>query len=94
MAMVRRVLRFVLIAAIALALFAGGWLVGRLGIGSVVDPASLTETERRFADDMRNVVLVGSFTVAGREDRAPIPIDTRSRASKRSARISGVSTPK
>jgi hypothetical protein len=73
MAMIRRVLRFVLIAAIALALLAGGWLVGRLGIGSVVEPASLTETERRFADDMRNVVLVGSFTVAGREDRAPNP---------------------
>lgn len=25
----------------ALMLFVGGWLVGRLGIGSVVDPASL-----------------------------------------------------
>ena len=71
MAIVRRVLSWVLVAVLALALFAGGWLVGRLGIGSVVNPASLTEVERQFADRMRNITMVGSFTVAGREDRTP-----------------------
>ena len=57
----------------ALALFGGGWLAGRLGIGSVVDPASLTEAERQFAASMRNAIMVGAFTVADRESRAPIP---------------------
>jgi hypothetical protein len=73
MAKVRRILGFALIAVLAVVLFAGGWLVGRLGIGSVVDPASLTETERQFADSMRNVTMVGTFTVAGRENRSPEP---------------------
>jgi hypothetical protein len=73
MATVRRILGFVLIAVLALALFAGGWLVGRTGIGSVVKPASLTDAERKFADGMRNVVLVGTFTLAGRENRTPTP---------------------
>jgi hypothetical protein len=70
---VRRVLGFVLMVVVALLVFAGGWLVGRLGIGSVVDPASLTDTERQFAERMRNVTLVGTFTVAGRENRNPQP---------------------
>jgi hypothetical protein len=63
----------VLVVLSALALFVAGWFVGRLGIGSVVDPASLTETERRFVEQMRDVDLVGSFTTAGQEDRTPIP---------------------
>ena len=70
---VRRVLGFVLFVVVALLLFAGGWLVGRLGIGSVVDPASLTDTERQFADSMRNVTMVGTFAVAGRENHNPAP---------------------
>jgi hypothetical protein len=71
--MIRRVLAVAALVLLMLVVFAGGWLVGRLGIGSVVDPASLTEAERRFADEMRGVTLVGSFTVAGREDRGPRP---------------------
>jgi hypothetical protein len=63
----------VLIVVLAVSLFAGGWLVGRLGIGSVVDPASLTEAERQFADGMRNVTMVGTFTISGRENRTPDP---------------------
>ena len=47
--------------------------MGRLGIGSVVDPASLSDTERQFAERMRNVTMVGTFTVAGRENRNPEP---------------------
>ena len=64
----RRVLSFVLIAALLLVVFAGGWFAGRLGIGSVVKPASMTDLEREFAERMRNVRMVGSFTVAGREE--------------------------
>ena len=73
MATVRRALGIALVVALALAIFVGGWLIGRLGIGAVVDPASLTDVERQFAERMRDVTLVGSFTVAGREDRVPRP---------------------
>jgi hypothetical protein len=62
-----------LIALAVLAVFVAGWFVGRLGIGSVVDPASLTEVERQFVERMREVDLVGSFTNAGQEAGAPTP---------------------
>ena len=58
---------------LALVLFSGGWLIGRLGIGAAVDPASLTEAERQLVERMRNVTLIGSFTTAGQEDRVPQP---------------------
>ena len=73
MALRSRVVRIALGLIAALVLFAAGWLTGRLGIGSVVDPASLTEAERQFVDRMNNVSLVGVFTVAGRENRTPSP---------------------
>jgi hypothetical protein len=73
MAIARRVLTLAAIVVLLLAVFGGGWLVGRLGIGTVVAPASLPEAERQFAERMRNVSLVGSFTIAGREDRTPRP---------------------
>jgi hypothetical protein len=60
-----------IVVAGVLAIFSAGWLVGRLGVGAVVDPASLGEAERQFADRMREVSLVGSFTIAGRDDRPP-----------------------
>jgi len=69
----RRVLSLVLVVVAMLVLFAGGWLVGRLGIGSVVDPASLNEAERQFSERMKNVALVGTFSVAGREGRPANP---------------------
>ena len=66
--------RRALLAAAALILlcaaFVGGWITGRLGLGSVVSSSSLPDTERAFSERMRDVVLVGSFTVAGR-DRPP-----------------------
>ena len=71
MALVRRVVGMAMVVVLALAIFGGGWLVGRLGIGTAVKPASLTELERQFTERMRDVTMVGSFTVAGREDRAP-----------------------
>lgn len=73
MALARRVLGIALVAAILLIAFGSGWLVGRLGIGAVVDPASLTDLERQFTERMRGVALVGSFSVAGQEDRAARP---------------------
>jgi hypothetical protein len=73
MALVRRVLGVGLVVVLVLAIFAGGWLVGRLGIGSAVDPASLTDLERQFTERMRDSTLVGSFTIVGREDRPPRP---------------------
>ena len=73
MTKVRRVWSGALIAVAALILFGGGWLVGRLGIGSVVDPASLSDAERQFSERMKNVALVGTFNVAGREGRPPNP---------------------
>jgi hypothetical protein len=69
----RRIVGAIVAVVLALILFAGGWLVGRLGIGSVVDPGSLTDTERQFAERMRKVTMVGTFTVAGRENRNPEP---------------------
>jgi hypothetical protein len=71
MAIARRMFTLTAIVVLMLALFGGGWLVGRLGLGSAVDPASLSELERQFSDRMRNVSLVGSFTIAGRDDRTP-----------------------
>jgi hypothetical protein len=71
MALVRRVVGVVGAGLLALLIFAGGWIVGRTGIGSVVEPESLTASERAFAERMRGVNLVGAFTVAGRDDRTP-----------------------
>lgn len=71
MAIVRRLLRAALIAGLAIVVFAAGWLAGRLGIGSVVEPASLTEAERQFSERIRNVNMIGTFTVWGREERTP-----------------------
>src|ERR1700704_1363233 len=71
MAPVRRVLGVTFAVVVLAAVFAGGWLTGRSGIGSVVDARSLSDAERRFADRMKDVSLVGSFTVRGREDAPP-----------------------
>jgi hypothetical protein len=71
--MVKRAFKAFGVVAVAVLVFAGGWLTGRLGIGSVVDSVSLSETERQFAERMTNVSLVGTFTVAGRENRTPSP---------------------
>jgi len=68
---VGRVMRAVLLLVLAIVLFVGGWLTGRLGIGSVVNPSSLSAVERDFSERMRDVALIGSFTVDGRENRTP-----------------------
>jgi len=71
MAFVRRAVGIAAIVALALVIFVGGWLAGRLGIGSVVNPTSLNEAERQFVERMRDVNLVGSFTIDGRQGRTP-----------------------
>src|SRR5262245_12174846 len=68
-----RAFKFVALLVVLLVIFGSGWLAGRLGYGSVVDPASLPEVERQFAERMRGVSLVGTFTIAGREPGAAEP---------------------
>lgn len=64
----------VIIVLSALACFALGWLVGRLGLGArVVDPGTLDAAEREFVERMRDVSLVGSYTELGRERTASTP---------------------
>jgi hypothetical protein len=61
---------FVFLLAIT---FGAGWVTAKLGIGSAVDPASLTDLERQFTEQMKGAALVGQFTIAGREDRPAQP---------------------
>ena len=65
----RKWIGFGLLAVLVAVAFGSGWITGRLGIGAVVSPASLTELERQFAERMERSTLVGYFTVTGREDR-------------------------
>ena len=64
---------FAVVALLALVLFGAGWLVGRLGIGAAVNPDSLSMMERGFVERMRDVSLVGSFTIFGQADLTPSP---------------------
>jgi hypothetical protein len=69
----KALLRFAVFVTLLFLVFAGGWLVARLGLGTAIDPAKLPDLERRFAERMQGVALVGRFTVAGREDREASP---------------------
>lgn len=69
----RTLVRVIAGLLLALLLFAAGWLVARTGMGTTVPPASLSDLERRFTEQMRGAVLNGRFTIAGREDRAANP---------------------
>jgi hypothetical protein len=71
MAVIRRTLGLIAVFVLLALAFAGGWLVGFLRLGSSVEAASLSDVERQFTERMRDVSLVGSFTVAGREERPP-----------------------
>ena len=64
----------VLAAGVALLLAFGiGYLTATVGVGRAADPASLTDLERDFTERMRNVVLVGHFTLEGEERRDGLP---------------------
>ena len=54
-------------------MFGAGWLVAIIGTGQAIDPASLPDLERAFAERMQNVVLTGHFTLEGRERRDDNP---------------------
>jgi len=64
--MVRLIVRLVMVLVASAVMFCAGWLIGRTGIGSVKDPASLPDLERQFVERMTNVTMVGSFTVDAR----------------------------
>ena len=66
MAALRRLPWLVATVLLMLLMFTVGWVVATTGIGATVDETSLTELERRFAQQMRGVALVGEFTIAGR----------------------------
>jgi hypothetical protein len=67
----RRVAVGGLVLILLVVTFSGGWLVARLGLGATVNPASLSDLERQFSDRMRDVSLIGTFTVDGQGDRTP-----------------------
>jgi hypothetical protein len=71
MAVIRRTVGLIAVFVLLVLAFGGGWLVGFLRLGSSVEAASLPEVERQFSERMRDVSLIGSFTVTGREDRPP-----------------------
>jgi hypothetical protein len=72
MTLIRRSIGVAVATVVLLLVFAGGWVAGRLGVGvPPVDPASLTDLERQFTERMRDVTLVGSFTVDGPGGRTP-----------------------
>jgi hypothetical protein len=68
MGTIGRSFRLALFLILLILMFGGGWAVGRLGLGSTVPTASLTDLERQFSDRMRDASLVGHFTVTGRKD--------------------------
>lgn len=69
----RRLARFIVVGALLLVAFGGGWLAGRMGVGSVVELESLSDAERQFAERMTGASLIGQFTIAGREAHAGRP---------------------
>ena len=73
MARIRGPLTILVMAGVMLVMFVLGWAVAKSGVGGDVDPASLTDLERRFSERMTKVALVGRFTVTGREDRPGNP---------------------
>ena len=68
-----RVLKTVGVLGLLVLAYTGGWIVAKSGMGQEVNPTSLTEREREFAERMQNVTLVGFFTIDGREDDVRLP---------------------
>ena len=52
MARIREPLTILVMAGVMLVMFALGWMVAKSGVGGGVDPASLTDLERRFTERM------------------------------------------
>ena len=62
-----RAVRIGAVGAALAVMFALGWGVAKSGVGQAVPLESLTDLERDFTERMQNVVLVGHFTIEGRE---------------------------
>jgi hypothetical protein len=73
MAVANRLVGFAVVLVLMLVMFVSGWMVAKMGIGSAVAPASLTDLERQFTAQMKDSSLVGQFTIDGREDRSGRP---------------------
>ncbi len=72
--MLRMILKLLAAGVVLLVAFGLGWGTATfVGIGQEADPESLTALERDFAERMRNVVLVGHFTVEGQDRRDGVP---------------------
>ncbi len=63
-----RLIKGVIFVGLLAAMFGAGWIVASSGVGRSVDPASLSDLERDFAERMNNVVLVGTYSVDGLEN--------------------------
>ena len=63
MTRLKRLLSVIVLVLVLLTTFGAGWIVGTTGMGSTIDPATLPERERQFAERMKAVALVGVFTV-------------------------------
>jgi hypothetical protein len=70
MGLIRRGIGILAVLGLVLLAFAAGWVAGWLRLGTAVDAASLSDAERRFSESLRDVALVGTFTVDG-QDRTP-----------------------
>src|ERR1700688_1790637 len=70
---VRRLLSTAAIVLLLAIMFAAGWVVAKTGIGAHMDPRSLTDLERQFTERMHGVAMVGSFTIAGMDNRPARP---------------------
>ena len=68
-----RALRIIAGGILLFLTFGTGWIVAKAGIGSAMDASTLPERERLFAEKMRNISMVGRFTIDGREDRPARP---------------------
>jgi hypothetical protein len=68
-----KLLKLAFLLAGLCAMFVFGWLTGVRAIGHAIPAPSLPAAERAFAERMRGVTMVGTFTTSGREDRAPSP---------------------
>jgi hypothetical protein len=69
MGLIRRTFGLIAVFVLLVLAFAGGWVLGFTRVGAAYDTASLTDVERQFTERMRDVRLVGTFSVFGRGAR-------------------------
>jgi hypothetical protein len=91
MGVIRRAFGLIAVVVLLVLAFASGWAIGFVRVGAAVDPASLTEAERRFTEQMRDVKLVGTFTVSGRDGGASEGAGGAGRGEGRGERRGGAS---